>query len=684
MIIQTFFVNPQAAALSSTVDCTGLELFFKSKPDANNNLSGTVSPSVSVSLVEVVNDIPRPDNVVGTPIVLTHEQVVVSADASTPTPISFASPVRLNTNRFYGIKVVMSDPAFAMWENRTGDVVVGTTTISPGSTQSRDGQLFSGPAEDLRELTGSDLKFRVSVARYDTSANTVVQIVNGDLEFLTVTAPTTTFMGGETVFAQIANQTGTIAVAATSDQLIGTGTTFTNYSADQHLILKTGAASWLPIQIRSVSNNTVIELYERPSVTNSAATFATGAVAKLRTHSPITGTMILDASSATANAKFESGRVVQGLISGANTTITTVDVFDIHRFNAHVKVNHGDFTSDLLTYDVAFNNGTSDVVDASFELLPIDTPVRLNTGAGRLVSKSLAVSNANLSNGKSFVVNAALSTTNPYAAPAISGVTADVELENIVSTSNVLATFANSVVYDSEVFGNGKANTRYISKPISFSSDYPAEDLKVFLTAHRPVGTDVYAYARLKHPADGRPLDDMLWTPMAYSGLNKDVFAADVAEQQLVEYEFALPTQPVEIEAIPGSYTTSNGSAIITASAGVNPSSSVAVGDFITVRNKLFPSNFLQTSVQAVNSTTITVGTAITNASILGGGQQVSKMLYGRTATLNPMNGNVAQYLDENGGSFNGFSLAQVKIILISSGSKMPWVDELEVVGVSA
>lgn len=684
MIIQTFFTSPQSAALSSTVDCTGLDLFFKAKPDISNNLSGTVAPSVSVSLVEVVNDIPRPDSVVGTPVVLTHEAVVVSADATAPTSIFFATPVRLNTNRFYGIKVVMSDPAFEMWENRTGDTVVGSTTISPGSTQSRDGQLFSGPADDLREINGADLKFRVSIARYDTTATTNIEIVNGDLEFLTVSGTTGTYLGGETVFTQIANQAGTVAVSQTSDQLLGTGTTFTNYSADQYLIVKTGAASWLPLQIRSVSNNTVIELYDRPPISNASASFATGAVAKLRSYSPINGTMILDESSAFANAKFESGRVIQGLVSGANTTITTVDVFDIHRFNAHVQVDHGDFTTDLLTYDVAFNNGSADVVDSSFELLPVNTAVRLNTGAGRLVSKSLAVTNGALANGKSFIINAALSTTNPYAAPMISGVTADVEVESIVATSNVLATYANSVVYDSEVYGNGNANTRYISKPMTFSSDYPAEDLRVFLTAHRPVGTDIYVYTRVKHPADSRPLDDMLWTPMQYTGLNKDVFAADVAEQELVEYEFSLPDQPTELAVIPGSYTTSNGSAVITASAGVNPSSSVSVGDYITIRNKLFPSNFMQTQVQAANSTTITLGSPVTNASILGGGQQVSKLLYGKTAVLDPMNNGVAQYLDDNGGAFSGFSLAQVKIILLSTGSKMPWVDELEVVGVSA
>ena len=86
----------------------------------------------------------------------------------------------------------------------------------------------------------------------------------------------------------------------------------------------------------------------------------------------------------------------------------------------------------------------------------------------------------------------------------------------------------------------GLASSKYITKVVSLADSLDAEDLKVFLTAYRPVGTSIEVYAKMLAEADSDPLDQKPWT--LFSSEASNPISQNTDRFDFKEYVFNLPT----------------------------------------------------------------------------------------------------------------------------------------------
>ncbi len=186
---QTFWVDPSLVQNATDINISAIDLFFKSKPNAINNVAGIQNPGVSVFISEVQNEIPFIDpNKSYTIARLEHEEILGTSDASVASKFRFPTPVSIKTGIQYAFVFKFDGGAeFILWRNKEGENLVGTTTITPGATGKNSGKFFdfliSNPdpsgntffgninvyQNNWRAQNDTDLKYRVYVARFSHS-----------------------------------------------------------------------------------------------------------------------------------------------------------------------------------------------------------------------------------------------------------------------------------------------------------------------------------------------------------------------------------------------------------------------------------------------------------------------------------------------------------------------------------
>src|SRR5690606_31766079 len=77
----------------------------------------------------------------------------------------------------------------------------------------------------------------------------------------------------------------------------------------------------------------------------------------------------------------------------------------------------------------------------------------------------------------------------------------------------VIDNIVNDDITD-EYTRNGAAWSKYVSLPVTLAEGQDAEDIKVFITAYRPVDTNVHVYAKILSGDDPDALYDKMWTKL--------------------------------------------------------------------------------------------------------------------------------------------------------------------------
>ena len=201
------------------------------------------------------------------------------------------------------------------------------------------------------------------------------------------------------------------------------------------------------------------------------------------------------------------------------------------------------------------------------------------------------INNANLSNNRFIIVNGGqgydsntfnieieLTSTQGYGANAY----ARAANGNIVAIymrstgaeyfGNVMATVVNNgpgsgngnnaiIQVISEV-GNsgGPAEARYISKTVTLLDGFDAGDLRVYLTAVKPLGSNVFVYYKVRNSLDGEPIEKKDWVQMVQK--TSDVIFTQYNNP--IEYEFrpSLTSNAITYSTETATYKTFNQYAI--------------------------------------------------------------------------------------------------------------------------
>lgn len=305
-------------------------------------------------------------------------------------------------------------------------------------------------------------------------------------------------------------------------------------------------------QISYSSPNTTLVMKDFPekSIDNGTANSANGYVGVQKVVKAVVDRLNKDNSivlkdTTTANTTFriEVGRKLVGSSSEASATVATIDNFKINYTEPHVTtfippsnsitIKQNIVQAATVGYNAAISFGVSNKV-------PYE---------GYLKSKSNEVYDAD----KSIVITASMSKSS---LSSKIGPVIDLMPAGMVGMSNII----NDDITDENTKG-GNADSKYISKKVILLEGLDAEDIKVYVTAHKPPQSDVYVYAKILSGSDSDNFEDKDWTLLVQE--TPSLYSDSGDEQDYLEYSYTFNTTPPS-RVLPGKANTSTSSNTIT------------------------------------------------------------------------------------------------------------------------
>lgn len=272
---------------------------------------------------------------------------------------------------------------------------------------------------------------------------------------------------------------------------------------------------------------------------------------------------------------------------------------------------------------------------------------------------------------KSFTANIQFTATYDDTSPVV-----DVNPSSILAINyNINNSYAN----ENTRYGN--SSCKYISKRLVLEDGLDAEDVKVFVRAYKPSGSDIKVYAKILSSQDPELFEDKDWSPLRQV-TDAGVFSSSLNSGDLKEYEFTFKKTPV-VSVIAGAATTNaTGSNTTINGIGSSYDSELANNDLIKVvytddEDDYEVVSVANTPVAGSFEISATLGTASSSASI----QKITNK--GEAFKYN-QNSNEVRYHDSENRAYDGYKHLAIKIVLLSENEyNVPEVDDLRAVAVS-
>jgi hypothetical protein len=116
-------------------------------------------------------------------------------------------------------------------------------------------------------------------------------------------------------------------------------------------------------------------------------------------------------------------------------------------------------------------------------------------------------------------------------------------------------TGASVVIYGETSSSGGPATSKYVTKKVVLNSGFDSGDLNVFLSAYRPVNTDIHVYYKILNRNDTQTFESGNWQLMTKTNASDTLFSQ--TRNEVYEYTFAPGTGGTEQGYV--SYTSSTG-----------------------------------------------------------------------------------------------------------------------------
>ena len=466
---------------------------------------------------------------------LTSADINTSTDGTSPTPVTFSTPVFLRNDIQYAIVV---KPEGNNPNTRVFTARLGETDLDTGNRVTKQpaiGTLFAS-ANDLQytPIQEEDLKFTLYRASFSPTSGTV-SFTNTNKEFFTVANASAQFTtAGEIVHGETTLTLGS-TVTANADSEYANGST----SGANLVVRTTATGATNQINVLGASNNSLtptpftptetIKFYytANGSWTGQQATLTSQStpVGRLDHYDPRTASntfMFLSNTSGT----FVANTKVRGAISGAQARIVSIDDFTVHRVNPHLESLTPLAT--VFTANAKFALTTSSL-DTAFRQLNVNEAFDFDI-------KRLVMSRSNeattLSGNKSAQILADMTTTIESLSPIV-------HLDR--STLSLTENRVNNDSTGEDGISGGNATSKYITKVVTLADGQDAEDLKAFVAAYKPSTGTVEVYYKILNESDEGPIDSRSWVQMTQvtsSATNSD----DINKNDFKEYEFTAPT----------------------------------------------------------------------------------------------------------------------------------------------
>lgn len=493
---------------------TSVKLFFATKPTNN--------APVTVSIVGTLNGIPSGQVLDHSTVTLQPSQVVTSStphylDPTTYTEFMFSAPVYIQPGVLYAVMINSSSPDYTVYFAQQNEIAVPSSAKAlPSDTNPTNptkignapyvGALF----ESQNSITWTadqtkDLMFVINRAVFDTTKTPEIQFtVPSNLPFRK--------LGIEDVLYKVSANSVT--------NLYG------NFSRNMYMdALNVSTTDFVP------SGGTIGYTYSAMLYNGYTSTSKTTITpGKYGTPTP-------------DNVYLNDGQGRRVLIKGAAAP------FSLYATITSTDPNISPMVSDdgLSLYDIRYvinNMGLSNnVINIS------------NGGSGYNVSTTTVTCSASDTGAQAtlgFTANAGV----------ITGIYVNTPGSGYLTTPTITITDANSapgtgataVIHGETSSSGGNGYARYFTKKVVMTPGNDSGDLRVFYTAYKPAGTNVYVYYKILSASDSTPFDSTNWQLMTQiNGINNYSTSRD----NLIEYECAPGVNNVANNYI--SYTNVNG-----------------------------------------------------------------------------------------------------------------------------
>jgi hypothetical protein len=182
--------------------------------------------------------------------------------------------------------------------------------------------------------------------------------------------------------------------------------------------------------------------------------------------------------------------------------------------------------------------------DSSFFKLNINGDTEFSSPRyhlSRSVESNTAASSATMGTNRSVEIKYELTGRNKVASPAI-----DLSRLSLHSTHNLIST--NSEIGSSEdyVKSGGNSKVRYITRTVTLADGQDAEDLRVYLTAYKPTGSDIFVYYKVLNGDDSDTFADARWIPMdldtGQGFSSATLYSSNEDKNNFIELAYKVPT----------------------------------------------------------------------------------------------------------------------------------------------
>lgn len=515
-VAQTFMIDvtnyPNGAFLNS------LNLFFRTKPTVDNT-------PVTLSIVGTLNGYPNGTTLDHSIVSMTPDMINVSEnphylDGSSYTTFKFNAPVYIQPGVMYAFILKSPSNQYTLWTAANGDTAVASTvknlptdatptTITKISTPPYIGALFiSQNSQTWSADQNQDLMFVFDKCVFNTSVTPSISfIVPNKLPQRTLVDQSIAYYNNSNVISNTVSTLTTSNVIADAFNLTTTDflptTTSIGYSYSSTLSggSQTGITSVNPGKF---------------------------------------GTSMYD------NVYLSDGQGERVLVANSNTS------FLLYTQLSSIDPAVSPFISDagLSVYSIKWNINNCELSNSIINIVSGGT----GYANGNVVSANVVVSAPTGKNGVQAYAVANV-TNNSVSSVTFTSVGSGYVTTPTITILGSNTSSANIVVTGETSKNGGPALAKYITKKVVLDAGFDSGDLNVYMTAYRPVNTDILVYYKILSRADTQIFDDGQWQLMTKT--NSSDAAYSQTRSDLFEYRFAPGTSGLDQGFI--SYTSTNG-----------------------------------------------------------------------------------------------------------------------------
>jgi len=225
-------------------------------------------------------------------------------------------------------------------------------------------------------------------------------------------------------------------------------------------------------------------------------------------------------------------------------------------------------------------------------------------------------------------------------------------------------------------FGNSQC--KYVSKRLDLAEGLDAEDIKVFLKAYKPTGTDIEVYAKILNSVDNESFNDKNWSELEQV-TSAAVVSSSLNENDLREYEYTFKRSPASL-VIAGAVETFSNTTV--EGFGTNFTADLTSNSIVKIVYNVSGSDYDIIPVSSITDANTLVLTS--NTSSTGTGHRIEKVTKPKEAFKYNKNINIVRYFDSSRAAHDSYKFVAIKIVLLSSSTFLtPKVDDVRALAVS-